>query len=328
MFQLLAIGDPIIDTHVQIDHDTAECSVIPHANSQKLCFDYGSKIPILNSFQNLGGNAPNVAAGATRLGLKTAVLSTVGNDINGKIALEQLAKMGIDTKYITVDKNTTTRYSIVLNYDQERTILSYSDKKQYYWPKNVATDWIYYTGLSAGFETLQKELLNYLKLHPTVHLAVNPGSYLLKFAIRELNEIIKRTDTLILNLEEAEKILNTTLEKEKSVTALIRKLIARGPSEVAITDAERGAWTGTKSEMWHQKAFPVGVIAKTGAGDAFSAGYLTARFHGHDLNHALSWGIANSAGVIQAHGTQTGLLDESGIKKQLEVFPLIEPIKL
>ena len=36
----------------------------------KLCLPYGEKLPIVDSFQALGGNAANVAAGATRLGLK------------------------------------------------------------------------------------------------------------------------------------------------------------------------------------------------------------------------------------------------------------------
>ena len=328
MLQLLAIGDPIIDTHVQIDDSSAECRLIPHEN-MKLCFDYGSKIPIVNSFQALGGNAANVAVGATKLGLKTAVLSTIGDDINGKIALKALADAGVDTSYLTTDKKTTTRYSIILNYQSERTILSHSEKAAYVWPKPApATDWIYYTGLSEGFETIQKELTTYLKAHPTVHLAVNPGSYLLKFNLPALKEILKLTDLLIVNLEEAEKILRTTLTREKSVGSIIRQLTKFGPKEIAITDAERGAWTGTKDTLFFHKAFPVKVVAKTGAGDAFSAGYITARYHGHDMEHALSWGIANSAATIQEHSSQKGLQTVAGLEKIMQQFSSIRPISL
>jgi len=328
MFNLIAIGDPIIDTHVQIDDNCAECRIMePH--QKHLCFDYGSKIPIVDSFQSLGGNAPNVAVGAVKLGLSAAVVSTVGADMNGEIALRELNSQGVDTSYIATDKNGKTRYSIVLNYKQERTILSYSDKKTYIWPKKMPdAEWIYYTGMSAGFEPVQKSLIAYLDKHPTVRLAINPGSYMLKYAESALKEIIARADVLIVNLEEALQILNTSLSKEKNVTSIIHELITLGPKEVALTDAGRGAWAGNRDEIWHLEVFPVEVVAKTGAGDAFSAAYLAARSHNHDFIHALSWGVANSSGVIQQHGPHAGLLSEPEIKKMITRFATIKPQKL
>ncbi|MFA6105686.1 MAG: carbohydrate kinase family protein [Patescibacteria group bacterium] len=326
MYQLIAIGDPIIDTHVRIDDSSAECRIIPHGNI-KLCFDYGSKVPIIDSFQSLGGNAPNVCVGATKLGLKTAVLSTVGKDVSGQIAIRELARYGVDTSLITIDPTAKTRYSIVLNYLKERTILSYSNKKNYAWPTPAPeTEWIYYTGLGDGFETMHKHLMKYLTLHPTVRLAFNPGSYLMKFGRSYLAEIISRTDILIVNLEEAESLLNTKLAKEKSVRTIIHGLISRGAKEVAVTDAEKGAWVGNDEEVLHLNSFPVTVVAKTGAGDAFSAAYLAARFKGHDLKNALIWGITNSASVIQHEDCHTGLLDEAGIKNLTKNFPNIKPL--
>jgi ribokinase len=284
-------------------------------------------VPIIDSFQSLGGNAPNVCVGATRLGLKTAVLSTVGKDVSGQMAIRELARYGVDTSLITIDETAKTRYSIVLNYQKERTILSYSSKKDYLWPKPAPeTDWIYYTGLGEGLEAMHENLMKYLSLHPTVRLAFNPGSYLMKFGRTFLSEIISRTDVLIVNLEEAEAILNTTLEKEKSVRTIIRGLIGKGAKEVAITDAEKGAWAGNNTEIWHLNSFPVTVVAKTGAGDSFSAAYLAARYKGHDLKNALVWGIANSASVIQHEDCHTGLLNESGIRSFSGNFPNIVPL--
>lgn len=326
MLKLLAIGDPIIDTHVRIDESSAECQLIPHGK-MKLCFDYGSKIPIRSSFQSLGGNAANVSVGATKLGLESAILSTVGDDANGKMAIRELAKNGVDTSYLSTDKKSDTRYSVVLNYKKERTILSYSNRKNYFWPKPAPkTDWIYYTGLSEGFNSLHKDLMTHLHNHPTIRLAFNPGSNLLKFGRAYLPEIISRADLLILNLEEAESITGKSLAKEKSYGAIIRLLLAMGAKEVVLTDAERGAWAGNKDEMWHMKSLPVTVVAKTGAGDAFSASYLAARFYEHDLDHALAWGIANSSSVIQKEDPHSGLLDRKGIDKMLNDFKTIRPL--
>ena len=327
MFDLVGIGDPVIDTHVQIEENCAKYQKVD-ANMH-LCFEYGEKIPIIDSFQALGGNAPNVAIGAKRLGLTSAVVSTVGQDTNGKIAKSELKKQGVDTTYISADPKHKSRYSIVLNYRGERTILSYSDAKTYRWPnKFPATNWIYYTGLSKGFEVIQEKLLAHLAIHPTIRLAVNPGSYMLKYAPTELNEAVAKADLLLVNLEEAEKISGTTLAATKSVAALIQKLNTLGAKEVALTDGAKGSWAGTADAVWHLDAYPIKVTSKTGAGDAFSSAYMAARFYGHDLAHALAWGTANSTGVIQQHGPHAGLLDQAAIKKMIGKFPDIKPLFL
>jgi len=328
MYNLIGIGDPIIDTHVQIDETCteAECHLSEKNDEMKLCFDYGSKIPIVNSFQSLGGNAPNVLVGATRLGLKTALITTVGKDANGAMALAALKKEKVDTDFITEDPKNKTRYSIILNYKKERTILSYSNEKKYRWPTPTPpADWVYYTGMSAGFETIQEKLRDYLKKHSSASLAINPGSYMLKYALPELREAISWAKLLIVNLEEAEKILGSTLEKEKSVRSIVRELCTLGPKEVAITDGPRGAWAGTAEEVWHLDAYPVKVISKTGAGDAFSSGFITARFFGHDIAHALKWGIANSSGVVQNHGSQAGLCGQKELEEMMLKYKKIKP---
>lgn len=328
MFNLICVGDPIIDTHVQIDDSSAECALIPHGDL-KLCLDYGRKIPILNSFQNLGGNAANVSVGAVKLGLKTAIISTIGDDVNGKKIIQDLKKNGVIIDYLQVDKKSQSRYSIVLNYKGERTILSYSDKKNYEWPDYLlGTDWIYYTGLSEGFEEIHENLLRYLKERPTTRLAFNPGSYLLKYAPGYLKEILKRTDLLIVNLQEAEAVLKTKLTEEKTPSALIHGLLKMGVKEAVITDGESGAWAGNDDVIFKMKAYPVRVIGKTGAGDAFSAGYLAARFYGHDINHALAWGTANSSSVIQHIGSGSGLLDKDSLLKMIEEKKAIQPLEV
>ncbi len=328
MFHLIAIGDPIIDTHVQIPNNSDQCG-ITETDKKHLCFDYGSKIPIVDSFQALGGNAPNVAVAATKLSLQTALMSTVGDDTNGAIVLDYLKRFKVDSTLVTNEHGAATRYSIILNYCDDRTILSYSEKKKYIWPEPIpATDWIYYTGLSEGYETIHERLLSHLSTHPSIRLAVNPGSYMLAYALPALREILSLTDVLIVNLEEAEAIAGSKRKTEKSESALIHELIMLGAKEVIITDGIRGAWAGKKDEVWHLDSFPVKIVSKTGAGDAFSAGYITARLHGHDIPHALAWGTANSTGVVGAHGPQAGLLDERGIEKMLEKFSEIQPTQL
>lgn len=327
MYNLIIIGDALIDTHVQIDNASLECNI--DGKNCKLCLDFARKIPITGSFQSVGGNGANVASGVTKLGLKTALLASLGQDSNGKLIVAELKKQNIDTDLITFDPKAKSRYSIVLNYQSERTILSFHQKRKYDWPEKLpATDWIYYTGLSEGFESLQDKLLDFLTKHPTVRLALNPGSFQLKHAPEKVLEAIAKSDILIINLEEAEQILNTTLNKQKSVEALIHGLLSLGAKEIVITDAQNGAWAGNEEEVWHMPTFPVQVVAKTGAGDAFSSGYVTARCLGRDIHEALQWGIADSCGVIGSFGAQTGLLDQAGVQKMIKKYSSIKPEKI
>ncbi len=314
MYDIITIGDSVIDTHVNIDNASVECDV--NTRACQLCLDYASKIPITDSFQTLGGNAANVACGTAKLGMNTAIFTTLGRDSNGKLIASELKKTGVNTSLVQYDQKTKTRYSVVLNFRGERTILSYHEKRNYRWPKTMPpVDWIYYTSMSEGFEPMQDALLKYIQKHQSVKLVFNPGSFQLKNSIARVKEIIPKADILIVNLEEAEKILGTTLKKEKTMRAITHKLLSLGANEVVITDASRGASAGTEEEIWAIPTYPVKVVAKTGAGDAFSAGYVAARFNNHDIMTALKWGIANSTSVITEHGPQKGLADEKKIKQ-------------
>lgn len=327
MFKIIAIGDVILDTHVKIDDASVECDLDGH--KCKLCLDFAAKIPVTDSFQTVGGNPANLAFSTTKFGLNTAILSTVGADSNGEIIIEALNKSHVDTKYIFLDKKAKTRYSIILNFKGERTILSYHQKRNYIWPKVFpTTDWIYFTSLSEGFEILQEKLFKFLTKHPSVRLAFNPGSFQLKNNLEITKAAMSKSDLLIVNLEEAERLVGGDFKKLKSVESLIHKLLGLGAREVVITDAARGAWTGNSEGIWHLNAFPVPIVSKTGAGDAFSAGYLSAKIYKHDLPTCLTWGIANSCSVLGHFGVQNGLLDKNGLKKMIKRFANIKPKEL
>ena len=327
MYKIIAIGDVILDTHVKIDDASVECGL--DGRACKLCLDYATKVPVKDSFQTIGGNAVNLSLATTKLGLKTTILSAVGTDSNGEIILKELQKNKIETQYIFLDKKSKTRYSIVLNFKGERTILSYHQKRNYTWPKDLPeTDWIYYTSLSEGFENLQNKLLSFVSKHPSIRLAFNPGSFQLKNNLDAVREAVEHCDLLIVNLEEAEIITGTTYKKTKSVAGLIHKLLTIGAKEVVITDAARGAWAGNQEEVWHMEAYDVPIVSKTGAGDAFSGGYLSAKLYSHGLSTCLTWGIANSCAVLGHFGVEQGLLNQNGLKKMISQFSKVKPTEV
>ena len=65
----------------------------------------GGRLEDMRSFQKyIGGSPTNIAAGAARLGLKSAVITRVGNEHMGRFILEELKKEGVNTEGIRIDK--------------------------------------------------------------------------------------------------------------------------------------------------------------------------------------------------------------------------------
>ncbi len=325
MKEIIVIGDLVLDTHVKIDDASVECNLDGH--NCKLCLDYAAKVPVTDSFQTIGGNAANVALGLNKLDLSPFIVSTIGADSNGKIIQSELKKNKIKTAGIFLDKKLQTRYSVVLNFKGERTILSYHKKINYNWPKKLPkTDWIYYTSLSDGLAPVQKNLIKFLKQNKEVKLAFNPGSFQLKSSLDLCKELLPHTDLLMVNLEEAQVLTNlkTTIDPK----TLINELIKLGVKEATVTDGARGAYGGNAQGYWKTEAFDVPIVSKTGAGDSFSAAFLAAKIHGYDLPTCLTWGTANSCSVLGHFGVEKGQLNKIGMKKMIEKFKNVVPRKM
>ena len=91
-----------------------------------------------------------------------------------------------------------------------------------------------------------------------------------------------------------------------------------GAKNVVITDGENGAYVESeKNEAYHLGIIKTEIVEKTGAGDAFSAGFLAAIIYGLGIPEAMTWGTINSASVIGKIGSQEGLLTKLEMEKKL-----------
>lgn len=321
-FNLITIGDSLMDVFFVLDKN-ANCVV--DKKKKKLCFDYAEKICIEDSTHAVGGNAANVAVGARMLGLNTAILTDVGDDLNGHLVKEAIEKRNVDTSLIRLNKGQETRYSVVLSYEAERTILSYHAKRTYKFPKALPhTSWLYYTSLGAGFESFQSALLAYVKKNPQIRLAMNPGSFQMTHGLVAIKKMLPHTAILFLNKEEA---VHLTGAKNTNIRTLFQSLHAAGAGTVFITDSEQGSYASDGIARWYMPPYPIRPIAKTGAGDAYTSGALGALIVGKGTKEAMQWGTANAGGVIQQFGAQEGLLNIRSIQMMIRKFKKIEPKK-
>lgn len=80
----------------------------------------GGRLEDMGSFQKyIGGSPTNIACGTARLGLKSAVITGVGDEHMGRFILEQLAREGVDTQGVKVDPERLTALVLLGIRDKE-----------------------------------------------------------------------------------------------------------------------------------------------------------------------------------------------------------------
>ena len=307
-FDLLSIGDASIDTFMTPLESKTLCSI-----DKKQCliaFNYGDKIPVKNLEFSIGGNAANNAVGTKRLGINTSIVITLGQDSVGEMIVTRLKNEGVDPTYIIEQPGTTSNYSTIINYSGERTIFVYHAPRSYEFPVQLPlVPWVYLTSMGESFRPFYNHMTEWLTQNPSVKLAFNPGSWQLREGYDSIKDVITRTHITFVNREEAEKLTNfgESAAKDRELLVALNKL---GPKICVITDGANGAiaYDSINGKFMKVGVLPVDAYERTGAGDAFGSGCLSALIHGKNLDEALLWGTCNSASVIGYTGSQKGLL--------------------
>lgn len=321
MYDVITIGDCTMDTFIVIDHDEASLQCGLKRENCLLCLNYADKIPIKQTGQSVGGDAANVAVALKKLGLNTAIASELGNDINGHIIKNELEKTGVGAKMLKMLPGKETRYSVILGYQGERTVLSYYCKRDYSMPALPAAKWIYYSSLGKTFEKIQNKLIKHMAKHPSVRLAVNPGSWQMKNGLNKIKQILPLTDLLFVNKEEAAILLG----KKKTISGYLISFLNLGIGTAVITDSTNGSYASNGKKKYFMPIFPALTVDKTGAGDAYASGFLGALLYGKSIPEAMTWGTANACAVTTKIGAEHGLLDKKQILKTIKKYKNIRP---
>jgi sugar/nucleoside kinase (ribokinase family) len=315
---LLSIGDASIDTFMTPLEGETLCKL--DSKECYIAFSFGDKIPVKNLEFSVGGNAANNAIGTKRLGINSAIVLTLGQDAIGEMIVGRLKEEGVDPTYIIQQPATTSNYSTIINYSGERTIFVYHAPRSYEFPVHLpVTPWVYLTSMGESFRPFYNHLTDWLKANPSVKLAFNPGSWQIRAEYKDIADIMLLTYFVSVNREEAEKLthFDESQGKERELLIALNKL---GPKVCLITDGSNGAFAydSINGKFFKVGIMPVTAYERTGAGDAFSSGVLSALIHAKSLEEALKWGVCNSASVISYTGGQRGLLKEAEMTVWLE----------
>jgi len=316
----LAIGDITTDAFIRIKEASVHCS-IDNENCE-ICMKFADKIPYESvEVVKAVGNSANASVCAARLGLKSALMSNVGDDQNGKECLGVLNENNVSVDYVKVNEGRVTNYHYVLWYEAERTILVKQEEYNYALPEKIQTPrWIYLSSLAANSLSYQMAILEYLKANPEVKLAFQPGTYQFKLGTEKLGEIYRRTEVFVCNVEESRRILN---DQKSDVLGLLKGIADLGPKIVSITDGPKGAYAFDGNDAYFMPIYPdpKPPYERTGCGDSFAATLVTALSYGKTLSEALLWAPINPMSVVQYVGAQKGLLTREQLEKYLEAAP-------
>ncbi len=317
MFDLISIGDCVIDTFIPLE----DAKVEDTDGERKLILRYGDKIPVGDGVSMVAGNAANNAVGASRLGLKTAISTYVGDKDEERYDQRIIAKFkleNIDTRYVIHDETLPSNHHIVLNFKGERTILIYHQPWEYKLPDLDRTKWVYFTSLGPTFikSNLVADLINYLE-RTGARLLYNPGTFQIKLGVRKNARLLSLTELFMVNVEEARLILG--LESQKDIKKLLKGICDLGPKMAVITDGGKGSYGYDGEKYFSLEIFPAKLVEMTGAGDGFATGTLAGLFYGENLGEAMRWGAANGASVVEQIGPQAGLLTYNQIQDKLKI---------
>ncbi len=289
---ILAVGDVITDIAVQLREPVVwgtdtRSSVQPRA----------------------GGSAANAAAWMAVAGAEVVFAGRVGNDVFADFHRQELGRLGVDAR-LSVDLLLPTGSIVVLvNTDGERTMLTDRganlDLRSDDLPGRLFRKdrCLYITGYSF-FEPGVREAGLYAidqARHHRMNIAVDPSNHpqLLEIGPDRFFEWTEGADYLFPNLAEG-----NSLTGHADPEAMARALAQRY-GEVALTLGPAGAlWCRGEEEIVRVPAETVRVVDTTGAGDAFAAGFLTARLAGGSPREALTAGSVLAGRVVSQIGAR------------------------
>ena len=296
--------------------------------------DIGTPFERITSFAAyVGGSPTNIAVGATRLGLRTGLLTAVGRDKVGDFILDFLRREGVETRHVPVKPGRRSS-AVVLGIEADAfPLVFYRDNCA---DMEITIDDVLATPIAAAAALevsgtgLSREPSRsatmaavdaasragrtvYLDLDFRADQWHDPRAYGL--AVRAL---LPSVDVAFGTEEEVNAAMLTDPEDilirdqqvsapeiRGDVEANIHAMLASAgaPDALVVKRGERGCSVHLKSgEALEVPGFPVEVTNVLGAGDAFAAGFIYGRAKGWDWYRSGRMGNACGAIVVTRHG--------------------------
>ncbi len=292
----------------------------------------GGRLEDMRSFNKyIGGSPTNIAAGTARLGLKSALITRVGDEHMGRFIREELAKEGVDVEGVITDPERLTALVLLGIRDQEQFPLIFYRENcadMAISEDDIEPDYIARarcicaTGTHLSHPKVEAATLKALRLaresgaqtaldidyRPNLWGLAGHGAGESRFIESEavtakLQASLGLFD-LIVGTEEEFHIAGGTTDTIAALRAVraisdATLVCKRGPMGAA---AFTGAIPDSLDEGISGPGFPIEVFNVLGAGDGFMSGLLKGWLTGESWETALTYANACGAFAVSRHG--------------------------
>lgn len=310
MFEVISIGSAVLDIFVK-SKDFKVVENKEFEGGEAICQVYGGKIDVDDLVMATGGGGTNTAVAFSRLGYKVAVVAEMGDDFPAMIIRKELKNERVDRRFLVVEEDETTGVSVVLVASEGgRSIVSYRGasrmltREDIDWKGLEQTKWIHMGALGGEVE-LAKAVLSF-GMKQGIKVSWNPGKkemMLLKEGGDEAVKIFSLAEIVVMNMEEANSM------------GLVRLKALMNRKTLVVTNGKAGGMVFELGKEWDYKALRCQTVNETGAGDAFTSGYIGAHLSGLGVERAIDWGRKNAVSVVQHMGAKKGLLTRNQMER-------------
>ena len=314
MFDVVTIGTATRDVFITSPSfkalkDPKHLEALGFPTGEAECFALGAKIDIEEPVYTVGGGALNSAVTFSRLGFKTAASFKIGKDEFGDALLRDVRAEKI-SPIVSRDALLGTAYStILLNPNGERTILTYRGASDGVRQKDIPfrklnARWAYVVSGHMPLAILESLVEHFGKKGTRVAFA--PSRYHVEMGVKKLRPVLKYVHAVFMNREEAALF---TKEEYKHEKLIFRKLDEAIQGFAVMTEGAEGSLVSDGRYLYRAGTFKEkGLIDRTGAGDAFGAGFVAGLMRDKDVPYALRLASANATSVVEHIGASAGAL--------------------
>lgn len=254
----------------------------------------------------IGGAPLNFATHFLKCGGESWIVTSVGNDILGNKTIDEIKKMCINTEYITYSDKETGKCLVKLDGNQIPTYnlldnVAYDFIKKPYIKENLF-DVLYFGTLSLRNEnngTILSQIISENEFNEIfVDVNIRPPYYnkdvvnyacenatILKISEEELPVVGECIKCKAEDITECAQIIGDKFEKLKIV------IITKGEKGSLVYDCQN-------KKNYSHEAEKVAVVSTVGAGDSFSAAFLSVFLQTGDIEKALNFSTKISAFVV------------------------------
>ncbi|MBI2410731.1 MAG: carbohydrate kinase family protein [Candidatus Kerfeldbacteria bacterium] len=327
-FDVITIGSALRDVMFYTDQACVMNNPAKDpARSQLICVEYGAKIRSENVHFEFGGGAANTAVNFAGLGLRTAVVTAIGDDFDGQSIERQLQTAGVDIRYLQKTSKHQTGFSFLTIDEKTGDHVAYVyygavqdlqlTSTQY---AQLQTKWLYLGSLNTP---KWKQILRtiFSDKHEQSQIAWNPGATQISAGFRTLKPYIRETDILILNRDEAIELLLTSPQSygAHSMEEMVEYIHGFGPRIVLLTNGRGGSYAYDGKQHYHLNTPQDHPKDTTGAGDCYGSSFVAGmiRYKG-DIQKSMRLATLNASHLVQQIGAQNGLLKWNDLPKRLQ----------